>query len=401
LGPVARRERKVRSRLKTAVVVIVALAVAGGIWLPCIHLFFQGDVDEYFSDSGMAPGAQAIAAFHLRLWADPELRDEEVGRMRASNAEWDFMGRTFLVLSLANMAIRNPEAQERYLEVMDSIIDETIRLEKEEGIYYFLLPYAQQRKWESKSQRSIFEDGEIAMMIAARRLVAEKEEYKPLLAERLHLIEAYMKESRVLCGESYPDECWTFCNSVALAAMKIADVLDGTDHSEFIGEWLKMAKLRLVDKETGLLISSFTFDGLHMDGPEGSSIWLVAHCLQVIDPVFAQDQYDRAKKELSAKILGFGYAKEWPESWRGPMDIDSGPVIPVLDISAGSSGLAFLGAASFGDREYLRDLLTSLNYGGFPERRDGTLRFCASNQVGDSVLLYAMVQGPLWKKVNE
>ena len=102
-------------RVKVAATIIVALAIASAIWLPCIHLFFQGDVDEYFSDGDMAPGAKAMAAFHLRLWADPELRTKEVGRMRASNAEWDFMGRTFLVLSLANMAIRHPEDQTRYL----------------------------------------------------------------------------------------------------------------------------------------------------------------------------------------------------------------------------------------------------------------------------------------------
>ena len=59
-----------------------------------------------------------------------------------------------------------------------------------------------------------------------------------------------------------------------------------------------------------------------------------------------------------------------------------------------------MGARAFNDRDYLSALLTTLNYGGFPVRRQGRLRYCASNQVGDAVLLYSMVLGPLWQEVE-
>jgi hypothetical protein len=149
-----------------------------------------------------------------------------------------------------------------------------------------------------------------------------------------------------------------------------------------------------------MLISSFSVDGQAFDGPEGSSIWMVAHCLDLVDPEFARDQYCRARQELGRSVLGFGYAREWPRSWQSPADVDSGPIIPVLEMSAGSSGMAVLGAASFEDREFLLGLMTSLKFAGFPVRRDGELKFCASNQVGDAVLLYAMVQGPVWASVK-
>jgi len=137
-----------------------------------------------------------------------------------------------------------------------------------------------------------------------------------------------------------------------------------------------------------------------MDGPEGSTIWLVAHCLALIDPEFARDQYQRARSELGRTLLGFGFAREWPKSWKGAADIDSGPIIPILQISAGSSGLAFIGAASFGDWDYVSSLAASLDMAGFPKREQGTLRYCASNQVGDAAMLYATVLGPLWEKVQ-
>ncbi len=61
--------------------------------------------------------------------------------------------------------------------------------------------------------------------------------------------------------------------------------------------------------------------------------------------------------------------------------------------------MAFLGASAFGDDDYLYGLLTALEFAGFPSETDGQLRYQAGNQVGDAVLLYALVQGPLWRKV--
>jgi hypothetical protein len=378
----------------------IALAVAAGLWLPSMHLLFKPHMDAYLSDAGISPKAQALAARHLALWSDPELRAGEIDKMRRNNAEWDFMARTFFVLALGNMALRDPGVKGEYLEIVDAIIDETVRLEQEKGAHHFLMAYAKYGDFRSQEGRSLFVDSEIALMLAVRRLVEEKEAYKPLLTERVEAMVATMQESPVLSGESYPDEAWMFCNTTALAATRIADVLDGTDHSDFIDRWLEVAKRDLVDPETGLLISSFTFDGRPKDGPEGSSIWMVAHNLLLVDRAFAEDQYRRAKTELAANVLGFGYAREWPTTWVGPMDVDSGPIVPVLEISAGSSGMALIGASAFDDRAYLSALLTSLNFGGFPIEKDGQLRYAASNQVGDAVMLYAMVLGPVWAEVE-
>src|SRR5207249_284623 len=104
---------------------------------------------------------------------------------------------------------------------------------------------------------------------------------------------------------------------------------------------------------------------------------------------FARDQYRRARKELGRTTLGFSYAREWPVSWNGPADIDSGPIIPVFNISAGSSGMAFIGASAFEDQIFLSTLAATLDFAAFPSRRSGKLKYCASNQVGDAALLYA------------
>jgi hypothetical protein len=379
---------------------LVAFLIAFAAWLPCLHFFFRRPVSEFYTERGISPEARRLAARHLRLWTDPASREMELRKMRLSNAEWDFMGRSFLVWSLANMGLREPEMKSRLLPVMDQIIAETVRIEREKGIYVFLMPYAKSRPYILRPERSLFIDGEIALMMAARRMLEEHAEYKEPMTERLSAVEERWRANPFMAVESYPDECWTFDHTVALAAFKLADQLDGTDHQELIRNWVRMARDKLVDKQTGLLVSTYDTIARPLAGPEGSTIWMVAHCLQVVDEEFARDQYTRARKELGRTVAGFAYGTEWPSTWQGPRDIDSGAVIPVFEVSAGSSGMAFIGAASFKDMNFLRDLHSTLRMAAFPSRQRGELKYCASNQVGDAALLYAAVLGPLWEKAS-
>jgi hypothetical protein len=380
---------------------LLAFVLALAVWLPCLHFFFRRPLSNFYQENGISPQARLLAARHLQLWTDPALRQTELKKMRSSNAEWDFMGRSFLVWSLVNMGLREPQMKSQYLPVIDQIIQETIKIERQDGIYAFLMPYAKDRPYRIKPARSLFIDGEIALMMGARRVLQEEAAYKQPMTERLNLIEQCWNGNPMMAAESYPDECWTFDHAVALAAFKIADRLDGTDHSALCMRWIEIAKKKLVHKETGLLVSSFEMDGTPLDGPEGSTIWMVAHCLQVVDEPFARDQYERARKELGRVVLGFGYGLEWPASWQGPRDIDSGMVIPIFEVSAGSSGMAFMAASTFHDWNFLQALSATLDMAAFPSRKNGQLKYCASNQVGDAALLYASVLGPLWENTSK
>ncbi len=290
---------KLKLRLRNAVVGLLAFVLALAIWLPCLHFFFRKPLSNFYQENGIAPKAQQLAARHLQLWTDPTLRKAELKKMRSSNAEWDFMGRSFLVWSLANMGLREPQMKAQYLPVMDQIIQETVKIEQQDGIYVFLMPYAKDRPYQVKTARSLFIDGEIALMMGARRMLQEEPTYKQPMTERLKLIEERWHANPIMAAESYPDECWTFDHAVALAAFKVADRLDGTDHSALCKRWIEIAKERLVHKETGLLVSSFETDGTPLDGPEGSTIWMVVHCLQVVDEPFARDAHAKSLAELS------------------------------------------------------------------------------------------------------
>ena len=185
------------SRRKRILSGLVALVLAAAVWLPCLHFFFIKAPADFRQAEGLSPQARRLAARHLELWTQPQLRQQELRKMRASNAEWDFMGRSFLVWSLANMGLREPASKALYLQTMDQIIDETLRLEKQEGIYFFLMPYAKARPYVVQPAHSLFLDGEIALMLASRCLVDQKPAYQPLLTERVNAITERFQQAHI------------------------------------------------------------------------------------------------------------------------------------------------------------------------------------------------------------
>jgi hypothetical protein len=365
--------------LKTA----LATAVGAVVWLPSMHCFYGVD---------RAERERTVASLESRALS--ERTDVDV--MRAVNPEWDYMSRTFTVLGLANRALAHAADERRALEAIDRTIETT--REEARDADRFLLPYARASRFVDPAARSVFIDGELLMMIAAREAIAREPALDAEASELAASIEGAMRRSPTLSAESYPNECWTFCNTTALAALAILDRVRGTtDHRALARDWVLQAKSRLLDERTGVLVSSFTRDGRVIDGAEGSSIWMSATNLLLVDEAFAKDQYARARHALGATALGLGWARERPSGEPARADVDSGPIVPVLDASAGSSGFAVLGATAFGDDAYRDALLRSLELAGVPRDDASGRRYLASNRVGDAVLFDALSFGPLWR----
>lgn len=319
--------------------------------------------------------------------------DEE----RRRNPEWMLMADLFSVLAWSNAALAEPERAAVLLPRIDQAIDATLALEAERGQLALLLPYARRRAFRDPAGRSLFVDGEVAMMLAARLSVAPDVRFEAELAARVEAIEASLRRGPIGSGESYPDECWTFCNTTALAALVLSDRVRGTDHRAQVEAWLSAAKQHLVDPESGLLVSSYTWEGQTLDGPEGSSIYMVAHNLLLLDPEFARDQYGRAREALGRDAFGFGWAREWPSGTTTRVDVDSGMVVPGIGASPGASGLALLGATAFDDAQTRDALLRSMELAAVPTRDDDARWFRAAGRIGNAVAAYALRFGPLWE----
>jgi hypothetical protein len=385
--------------MKRKITIILCLILSTQVWLSSLHLFFSQDPEKFFCHGQLSPQAEKILNYHVNIWRDPELREEYAQKEHKNNPEWDFMWRTFLVLSITNIILMEPPREKDLLPVIDVIIDDTIEKINKNGLYYFLMSYGKAKPFNFDPPKSLFHDGEVALMLSARRLIRDDERLKTLHKNFLTATVENMKRCPLLSAESYPDECWLFCNTVSLMAMKISDYIDGTDHSTFINDWLKMAKKHLVDKKTGLLHSAYTIDGEPLHGPEGSSIWMATHCLSFVDEEFARQQFTMAKKELYFSLYSFGFSREWPLSWKAQLDCDAGGIFAIMQVSPSASVFAMLAAREYNDQHIASTILDSINLGGLPTEKNHQMRYSASNLVGDASILYAMVAGTIREKV--
>ncbi|MEZ4241071.1 MAG: hypothetical protein R3F59_33900 [Myxococcota bacterium] len=338
------------------------------------------------------PEARAERLLARELARDPDAVARE---LRAYNPEWDFMHRTFLALSLADRALAHPDEADLQLQRIDAIVRQQMADQAAHGDAWFLLDYVHARPFRDPTGRSVFVDGEIALVLGARRFVRDDD---PALAAehraRVEALAAQFARSPALLPESYPDEAWLFCNTNALVAIRMADLLDGTDHQPLIDAWLANARERLIEPDSGLLGSEYSWSGAPQDGPEGSSVWLVAVNLRLLDPALAEQQYTAAREALVRDVAGLGYAREWGPGWHGPVDVDSGPLVPILQASPSSSGFALMAAHAFGDAPTYRRLTRALGAADVVTALDPRLAALAANPMGDVIVLHGLPYGP-------
>jgi hypothetical protein len=318
--------------------------------------------------------------------------------LRRMNPEYDFMARTFTVLALADRSLADPETADANLVVMDAILTDTLRYGEHR---HWLLGYADANPWRGDG-RSLFVDGELLVMLGARRLVrddsdawrAEMQARAAAVTGNLGSVTGYP------IAESYPDEGWTFCHVMAHVGLRMHEVLDGADHAARRDDFLAFARGHLVHADTGMLSSEFTLRGEVHDGPEGSSLWFTTTGLQLLDPELGRSQYALARKELGRTLLGWGYAREWPEGHGAAHDVDSGPIVPGLEASASSSGLAIAASAAYGDAKWNRQLVRALGAAEAVMSVDPVLAEAADNAIGASVVSWGLGFGPLWARIG-
>ncbi len=82
------------------------------------------------------------------------------------------------------------------------------------------------------------------------------------------------------------------------------------------------------------------------------------------------------------------------------MDVDSGPLVPVLDASPSSSGFALMASRAYGDHETHQGLVRSLGVADRLVRLLPHMTSVADNGVGDAVLLHALTFGPVWAELE-
>ncbi|MBO4207109.1 hypothetical protein [Micromonospora echinofusca] len=193
---------------------------------------------------------------------------------------------------------------------------------------------------------------------------------------------------------AYPGQAWPVDSTVAVAALRLHDTLLPPRFAGTVQRWLAGVRQRL-DPATGLLPHRVEpADGAPAEVARATSQSVIHRFLVEIDPVFAREQYLRFRDRYVTTPLGLGPAvREYPDGIAGPGDVDSGPLLLGVSLSA---TVVTMGAAQVQGDTALAGALA--NYGelaGLPVDTPWTKRYAFGLlPVGDAFLAWSKTARP-------
>jgi hypothetical protein len=193
---------------------------------------------------------------------------------------------------------------------------------------------------------------------------------------------------------AYPGQAWPVDSTVAMASLRLHDMLLPARFVETVQRWLRGVRQRL-DPRTGLLPHRVDADtGNPVGVARGSSQSVIQRFLVDVDAAFAREQYLRYRDQYVVSPLGLGPAvREYPDGVDGPADVDSGPLPFGVSLSA---TVVTIGAAQVhGDAPLAGALANHVELAGLPVNTPWTKRYAFGLlPIGDAFLAWSKTARP-------
>ncbi|GIJ46969.1 hypothetical protein Val02_38550 [Virgisporangium aliadipatigenens] len=154
--------------------------------------------------------------------------------------------------------------------------------------------------------------------------------------------------------QAYPHQSWPCDSTVAIAALALGADLTGVDRGPVVARWLAAADARR-DPATGLLPHrADPVTGAPLDGARATSQVIILRFLREVAPERARADYRHFVERHRSTVPGAPGVREYPRGVDGSGDVDSGPL--VLGLSMSASAVALGNANLYGDRPTARRL---------------------------------------------
>ena len=220
--------------------------------------------------------------------------------------------------------------------------------------------------------------------------------FPPALA-RQHdaLVAAY--ERRLLASptgliETYPGEAYPTDTAAVAAAIAVHGRATAVDHGRVLAHWAERVRKVQIDPASHLVIQRMgARDARAHDAPRGSGTALAAYFAGFADPGVARALAEGLFRHEST-FWGFGAIHEYAEGHAGWGDVDSGPVL--LGVSVSATGLALAAARAHGYRGAFERIYRTTELFGAPVVSEGRRRFLTGGPIGNALLLAMLTSGP-------
>lgn len=233
--------------------------------------------------------------------------------------------------------------------------------------------------------------------------------YEPLLRSQVESLAAELDASAHGLLDDYPGQCYPVDIVPAIAAIRRADAVLGTDHSEFAARAIRGFEDTRLDGHTGLpayVVSSVT--GQAMGGARGVGLSFMLIWAPELWPETARRWYQLYRDQFWQEDRWFAGFREYPRDidvgWLAMNDVDAGPVVGGYGVAASAFGVGAVRA--MGDVVRARQLASQGLAAGWP-LPDGTLlvprllsNFSDAPYLGEAATLFALTRPAVLPAMN-
>jgi hypothetical protein len=209
------------------------------------------------------------------------------------------------------------------------------------------------------------------------------------------LIAAYERRllaSRTGLIETYPNEAYPTDVAAVAAAIAVHGRVTGIDHRQVLRHWIDRLREVQIDPKSGLVFQRMSAsDGEPHDAPRGSGTGLAAYYAGFVDRSAAERLAEGLFRHES-RFWGFGAIREYAAGYSGMGDIDSGPVI--FGVSVSATGFALAPARALGRRDSFESIYRTVALFGLPASFGERRQFCSGGPIGNALLLAFLTSGP-------
>ena len=195
--------------------------------------------------------------------------------------------------------------------------------------------------------------------------------------------------------ETYPGEAYPPDMSMVAGSIALHDCALGLPERPFMPAW-RRAFSRYVDPGSGFLYQAAdAATGAPLGPPRGSATAVAAYSLAFVERSLSEQLYAGLRRQ-AVNVLGFGMMREYPSDYAGAGDIDSGPVLFGVGVSA--TGFALASARLHPDDALFTRLYRTVELFGVPLGDSASRHFMSGGPLGNALLLAMTTATPEWSR---
>jgi hypothetical protein len=299
------------------------------------------------------------------------------------DGEWTLGTYQMAALGLSQVALAHPELKDEFVPSIEASVE---RLLAPETTAFGTEAWHASALDDLATDRGHAYLGYINLALGMLRIVAPHNRFVGLhdriteaLARRISLAPHGLIET-------YPSEAYPADVASVVGSIGLHDRVAGSDHHALLTAWSAKFRDRWIDPRSGMIFQAGDPTTGKPRGPaRASHTALAVYALSFTDPDLSRDLFAALQRSQRASFVGFGAIREDAPGNGGSSDIDSGPV--VLGVGVSATGFALAGARIHGDRALYTELYRTADLFGAPHKSGQGRRFVSGGPLGDAILL--------------